>query len=67
MKAKIEAMIQEVASLLVSEGLEITDNNIQKMMLKRINMIQKASENTQLKQKLFEAVTKWKKMITFLN
>ena len=58
MKAKIEAMIQEVASLLVSEGLEITDNNIQKMMLKRINMIQKASENTQLKQKLFEAVTK---------
>ena len=58
MKAKIEAMIQEVASLLVSEGLEITDDNIQKMMLKRINMIQKASENTQLKQKLFEAVTK---------
>ena len=58
MKAKIEAMIQEVASLLVSEGLEITDKNIQKMMLKRINMIQKASENTQLKQKLFEAATK---------
>ena len=57
-KAKIEAMIQEVASLLVSEGLEITDKNIQKMMLKRINMIQKASENTQLKQKLFEAATK---------
>ena len=58
MKAQIEAMIQEVASLLVSEGLEITDKNIQKMMLKRINMIQKASENTQLKQKLFEAATK---------
>ena len=58
MKAKIEAMIQEVASLLVSEGLEITDNNIQKMMLKRIDMIQKASKNTQLKQKLFEVATK---------
>lgn len=58
MKAKIKAMIQEVASLLVSEGLEITDNNIQKMMLKRIDMIQKASKNTQLKQKLFEVATK---------
>ena len=51
-------LIREVASLLVSEGLEITDNNIQKMMLKRIDMIQKASKNTQLKQKLFEVATK---------
>ena len=49
-------MIAESPSF--SYGECVNDNNIQKMMLKRIDMIQKASKNTQLKQKLFEVATK---------